>query len=223
MAKKKKVSQENELDQRIAASVSFMEKYQKQILYVGGGVLAVVIAVLLFHQFVWTPRNEAAREALFPAQELFEQGSYEAALNGNEQAVGLLEVASKYGRTKSGNLAHLYAGLCYANLGKTEEAITELEKFGDAGDQMISPAALAALGNCYAQQGETEKAAKTLEKAAKRADNNTLSPTFLIQAAQLYESLEKNDKALDCYKTVKAKYQQSVESTNIDKYIERLK
>lgn len=62
-----------------------------------------------------------------------------------------------------------------------------------------------------------------LVKAAKKADNNTLSPIYLIQAGQIYESLNQNDKALDCYNQIKTKYQQSMQYNEVDKYIERVK
>ena len=88
---------------------------------------------------------------------------------------------------------------------------------------MVSNAALGALGNCYAQLGQNDKAAATLLKAAKRADNNTLSPLFYQQAGQLYEAVGNKDKAMDCYKTIKSDYPQSMQAQDIDKYIERLK
>ena len=222
MAKKKKNVQTNELDQSIAASVSFFEKHQKPILYCGGTILAIVIAALLIHQFVITPRNQHAREAIYHAEQQFQNGNYEAALNGNEEGMGFLEVADKYGWTKVANLAHLYAGLCYERLGQYEEAVAQLEDFSGKGDAMISPAAIGALGNCYAPLGDMAKAAETLLSAAKKADNSSLSPTFLMHAGQLFESLEQNDKALECYQTIKKKYQQSLEYTNVDKYIEAL-
>lgn len=222
MANNKKQNQATELEQSIAASVSFFEKNRKPILYGGGAILAVIIAALLIHQFIITPRNEKAREALFPSEQLFQSGQFEAALNGNEQGIGFLAVADKYGCTKAANLAHLYAGLCYERLGQYEDAVKQLEKFSGKGDEMITPAALGALGNCYAQLGQNEKAAQTLLKAAKEADNNTLSPTFLLQAGQIFESLEQPAKALDCYKQIKQKYQHSMEYSNIDKYIEKL-
>ena len=62
-----------------------------------------------------------------------------------------------------------------------------------------------------------------LVKAAKKADNNTLSPIYLIQAGQIYESMDQKDKALDCYTQIKNKYQQSMQYNEIDKYIERVK
>ena len=222
MAKSKKQNQATEFDQSIAASVSFFEKNQKKILYCVGTCLAIIIAALLIHQFYITPRNQRAKEAIFQAEQQFQNANYEKALEGDETGLGFLAVADQFGNTKVGNLAHLYAGLCYEKLGRYEEAVAQLKDFSGAGDEMISPAALGALGNCYAQLGDNEKAAETLLKAAKKANNKTLSPTFLIQAGQLFEALDKQDRALECYKQVKEKYQQSYEYNNIDKYIERL-
>ena len=62
----------------------------------------------------------------------------------------------------------------------------------------------------------------TILNAAKKADNNTLSPMYLLQAGQIYESLGQNDKALECYQQIKSKYQQSMQYGEIDKYLERL-
>ena len=144
---------------------------------------------------------------------------------------GFVKIASDYSGTDAANLADLYAGLCYANLGKWTEAVTYLEKFSTKNDAMISPAAVAALGNAYANTGNIDKAISTLKKAADMADskaaddtNNSLSPTFLIQAAQLLEKTNKNDEALKIYQDIKKKYvnAQVVQSSEIDKYIERV-
>ena len=142
-----------------------------------------------------------------------------------------MKIASDYSGTDAANLADLYAGLCYANLGKWAEAVTYLEQFSSKGDAMISPSAMAALGNAYANTGNVDKAISTLKKAADMADskaedgtNNSLAPTFLVQAAQLLESQKKNDEALKIYQDVKKKYvnAQVVQSSEIDKYIERV-
>ena len=60
------------------------------------------------------------------------------------------------------------------------------------------------------------------EKAAEEADNNSLSPTFLIQAGEILESQGKNDEALKLYQTVKEKYFNSIQYQTIDAYIERV-
>ena len=220
----KKKAEVNEFDETIAASKSFFEKYEKQIIYGGSTILAIVIAVLLIHQFYITPRNNRGNESLFRAEQLFQEGNFEKALNGDETtgALGFLAVADKFGSTKAGNLARLYAGMCYAHTGKYQEAVDMLQKFDGCGDEMVSPAVLGTLGNCFAQLGQNEKAVETLVNAAKKADNNTLSPQFLLQAGQIYESLGQADKALDCYKQIKENYQQSYIYAEVDKYIERL-
>jgi len=87
---------------------------------------------------------------------------------------------------------------------------------------MVSPAAEGALGNAYAHLKKLDEAVKHLKNAAKRADNNSLSPTFLIQAGEILESQGKKDEALKCYQTIKEKYFNSYGFSRIDEYIERV-
>ena len=124
--------------------------------------------------------------------------------------------------TYAGNLANLYAGLCYANLGKWNEAAQYIEKFDSKGDMMISPAAEGALGNVYAHLNQLDKAVSHLKNAAEKADNNSLSPSFLIQAGEILESQGKAEEALKLYQQVKTKYFNSMQYQSIDKYIERV-
>ena len=65
--------------------------------------------------------------------------------------------------------------------------------------------------------------AATLIKAAELADNNTLSPQFLIQAGEILESQGKKDEALKLYEQIKAKYADWQRYNTIDNYIERVK
>jgi len=224
MSKTKKTVEVNEFDQTIAASKSFYEKNKKFIVYGGGGLLAIIIVALLVNQFYINPRNEKANTCLAQAERLFAAGNYEQALTGDSLGtMGFLAVADEFCCTKAANLAQMYAGICYAQTGKYEEAKQMLEKFSDCGDALVSPAALGALGNCYAQLEQNDKAVSTLLKAARKADNNLLSPIFLIQAGQIYESMDQKEKAMDCYQELKDKYKQCPQFTEVDKYIERLK
>ena len=224
MAKNKKNNYEvNEFDEALVASKSFYEKNKKAIVYGGSALLAIIIAALLLHQFYIVPRSNKADESMFAAQEYFMNGDFEKALNGDGQNLGFLAIADEYGCTKAANLAHLYAGLCLYQTEKYQEAIDQLEDYSSCGDDMVSPSVIGTIGNCYAELGQNEKAVEMLLKAAKKADNNTLSPIYLIQAGQIYESLNQNDKALDCYTQIKTKYQQSMQYNEIDKYIERVK
>jgi tetratricopeptide (TPR) repeat protein len=68
-----------------------------------------------------------------------------------------------------------------------------------------------------------DKAVEHRKKAAKMADNNTLSPIYLIKAGEILESQGKKAEALELYKQVKEKYVNSMQYQTIDKYIERAK
>lgn len=209
----------------------FFLKFKKQIITGVVVILLVVAGAILYNVFVAGPREDKASTAIAKGEQYFNEEQFDKALNGDGAGyVGFVKIASDYSSTDAGNLAKLYAGLSFYNLGKYTEAVTYLEKFSTKGDAMVSPTATAALANAYAQTGNVDKAINTLKKAADMADskaedvNNSISPTFLLQAGKLLESQKKNDEALKIYQDIKKKYVNSslVQSSEIDKYIERV-
>ena len=210
------------VEETLNKSEAFFLKYKKAIIYGVLAVIVVIAGVIVYKQYVSAPREDKASTALAKGQEYFQQDLYEKALNGDGAGyAGFVKVASDYSSTEAGNLANLYAGLCYAGLGKWNEAAKYLEEFDTQDDQMISPAAEGALGNAYAHLNQLDKAVTHLKNAAKNADNNSLSPTFLIQAGEILESQGKAAEALELYKEIKEKYVYSMQYQTIDKYIER--
>ena len=204
-------------EQQVTKTEAFFEKYQKAIVGALVAVIVIVVCAILANNYYFEPRANEASTELAKSQELFNQQQFDKALEGFQK------VASDYSSTDAGNLAQLYIGICQANLGKWQEAVNALESFSGQGDQMISPAAEGALGNAYANLKQMDKAVEHLKKAAKLADNNSLSPTFLIQAGEILESQGKKDEALKLYQEVKEKYFQSMQYQSIDKYSERCK
>ena len=222
MAEKKKNVSAPAMEETLNKHEALILKYKNAIIGAIVALVVIVAGVSLYKNYVSGPAEAKASTALGKAQQLFMEQKYEQALNGDSTGVaGLLSIASEYSSTDAGNLANLYAGLCYANLEKWQEAAQFIEKFDGADDQMISPAAMGALGNVYAHLDQLDKAVSTLVKAAEKADNNSLSPTFLIQAGEILESQNKKDEALKLYQTVKDKYFNSMQYQNIDAYIER--
>ena len=210
------------VEETLNKSEAFFLKYKKAIIYGVLAVIVVIAGVIVYKQYVSAPREDKASTALAKGQEYLQQDLYEKALNGDGAGyAGFVKVASDYSSTEAGNLANLYAGLCYAGLGKWNEAAKYLEEFDTKDDQMISPAAEGALGNAYAHLNQLDKAVSHLKNAAKNADNNSLSPTFLIQAGEILESQGKAAEALELYKEIKEKYVYSMQYQTIDKYIER--
>ena len=204
-----------EVQEQVNKAEAFFEKYKKAIIICVVALILIVVGAILFNNYYLEPREDEASTELAKSQELFAQDQFDKAL------AGFQKVANEYGSTEAGNLAQLYIGLCQANLGKWQEAVNALESFSGKGDAMISPAAEGALGNAYANLNQLDKAVEHLKKAAKMADNNSLSPTFLIQAGEILESQGKKDEALKLYQEVKEKYFNSMQYQTIDAYIER--
>lgn len=215
-------------------------KYKKQLGIAVAVIIVAVVGVLCYQMFISEPRENEASTKLAQAQSNFDQtmvaafddmskGNYEKALNGEKgKTLGFIQIIDQYSGTKAGNLAKLYAGLCYAQLGKNKEAQQYLEDFDTKDDAFVSPAALGVLGDVYANQKNLDKAVETFKKAAKNADaaleighNDDLSPVFLVKAGRILESQNKQNDALELYKEIKTKYLSSPLQGEIDKYIER--
>ena len=226
-----KTEQVLEATENINNREAFFMKYKKAILIAVAAIIVVIAGVFLYISQICGPREEKASTALSKGQTYFNNEMFEQAVNGDGAGfVGFAKLADEYSGTKAGNLANLYAGLCYANLGKWAEAQKSLDAFSTEGDQMISPASQAALGDAYAHLNQLDKAVDAFKKAADMADskaeddaNNSLSPIFLIKAGEVLESQGKKDEALKIYQDIKKKYVNSmlVQSAEIDKYIER--
>ncbi|MCI6861817.1 MAG: tetratricopeptide repeat protein [Prevotella sp.] len=214
-------------EQTLNNQEQFFLKYRKQILIAVAAILLIIAGCLAYKTFVAEPRENKASTAMAKAQEMFAERDFQKALNGDKTNEGFLSVIENYGGTDAANLAKGYAGLCYAQMGKWQEAVKYLEDFSPKSDAIISPAIVAALGNAYANTGKVDEAISTLKEAASMADsrsesvNNTTSPTYLLQAARLLESQKKTGEALKIYKEIKEKYVNSAAAQDIDKYIER--
>lgn len=218
-----KTTHGHDMDQHIKSSEALIDKYKKPVM---AGLAVVVVAVagfFLYKSFILEPKNQKANEALFKGEQYFAMNDYDKALKGDSTGYkGFIYIAEEYSSTKAGNLARLYAGMSYAQSGNYQEAVKYLESYDECDDEMITPAAVGVLGNCYAQLNQLDKATETLLKAAEMADNTTLSPMYLQQAGEIFESQGNTDKALNCYKEIKNKYPQSMQAVEVDKYIERL-
>ena len=226
MANKKSKVQAQQANNNVGEAVSrteeYIEKNKKTLSIIAIAIIVVIVGIWALNHFYFQPRQEKALAALSAGEKLFEAGDFDCALDGdNNEFEGFDAIIKEFKGTKAANLAKAYAGIAKAQLGQYAEAIPYLQKFKGK-DSMIAPSVLAALGNCYAQTEDYAKAAATLLKAAKKADNNVLSGSYLLQAGQLFEQLGNKSEALKAYKTIKEKYYQSTQASDIDKYIERV-
>jgi hypothetical protein len=223
MANQKDHKEHLNVEDALTQSEAFIIKNKNLLIGIVAAIIIVVAGVLMYKNLYAEPREAKAQGALVAAQSYFETDAFEQALNGDSiSSEGFLEIADQYSGTKAANLAHGYAGICYMRLGKYDEAVIEMDKFNGS-DFMVGPAILGAIGNCYAELNQLEKAVSYLIKAADKADNNSLSPVYLIQAGDILVKQGKYDDAINAYTKIKDKYFQSYQAQGIDRYIERAK
>lgn len=224
MAKNDK-NQDRELENvenALSTSEAFIEKYKKEISYVLGAIVLIAIIVLAFKSWYVAPKEAEAQEKIAICQEVFAKDSFQLALNGDgEEILGFEAIAKDYKFTKTAQLASLYAGICYFQLGDYENAVEWLKDF-DLNSVNISPATIGLIGDCYVEMKEYEKAAKYFEKASKE-DNELTAPFYLKKLGIVYEELGKYDDAIEVYTVIKKDYFKSMQAADIDKYIERVK
>jgi tetratricopeptide (TPR) repeat protein len=224
-------STEQNVGEIFSKSEQFIEKYQKQIIVGVSAIILLVVVILGVRHAYLIPKEREAENAMFKGEDLFAQNQYKLALEGDSASyIGFEAIIDQYGFTKSANLAKAYAGVCYYKLGDLENALKYLNDF-DANDRMIAPAIVGLIGDCYIDQAyavqdnvDEEKVKQGIDyfnKAAEKADNELLSPIFLKKAGLAYESLGNYKKAVETYTLIKDKYSNSLEGSNVEKYIDR--
>jgi len=166
--------------------------------------------------------EQNAQDQVFMAQKYFEMDSLSRALHGDGNALGFIDIIDDYGRTKTGNLAKYYAGICYLKMGNYEEAIDYL-KSHDPVDQLIGPMALGAIGDAYMELNEPDNAVSYYLDAANEVDNDFTAPMYLYRAGMTYEMLGEYENAYDTYNRIYMEYFRSNEGRNIERNIARMK
>lgn len=206
------------VEEAFSKTEQFIEKYQTHILVAIGVIVILVLAFFGFRRFYMEPREKEAQSQMFMAEKYFEQDSLRKALNGDGQYLGFISIIDDYGMTKSANLSHYYAGICYLKLGEFENAIEHLDSFS-SDDELVGPMAKGAMGDAYMELKQPEKAAGLYRKAAEMRSNEFTSPMFLLKAGMAYEELGDFSKALEMYKKIRKDYPRSFEGREIDRNI----
>lgn len=222
MAKKKEefVKQDEQLqevNEALTGAGKWIEDNANLISWIVCGIAVIVMAIIAVDQYVIKPKAHEASNENAKAAAYFMAGDFEKALKGDEaECIGFEAIAEEY-HNQQGELAALYAGICYFEKGEYEEAAKYLNKFS-ADDLNIDPAASQLLGDAYVELGEYGKAAKAFEAAAK-SGNEIIAPMSLKKAGIVYLHEGNKAKALKAFKAIKADYPQSAEAQDIDKYI----
>lgn len=225
MSKKKSEAHETgfeSVEMALSRTEQYIEENKKSLSIIVGVIVLVVGGYLLYNKLILQPKEVEARSQIFRAEQYFEKDSFLLALEGDGDALGLIDIIDEYGITNTANLAYYYAGISYLRIGEYENAIEHLKKF-DSNDKLVSVVALGAIGDAYVELDDYAEAVSFFEKASNKNPNDFTSAIYLKKAGLTYEAMENYKKALDCYEKIKLDYPNSDEARDIDKFIEAVK
>jgi predicted negative regulator of RcsB-dependent stress response len=214
--------QDTEQQELIRNAQGFWEKNNKMILIITSAVILIAGGYLGYKYLFQLPNEEKAQEEIYKAEENFRKDSIALALNGNVNTPGFLKVIKKYGGTKTGNLAKLYAGECYLHLGDYANAVKYLNDFSANGAKQVEAKVEGLLGDAYSEQKKNEEAISHYKKAGTMYEKDqALSSEYLFRAALLLELGGKTKDAAELYQTIKEKYPRTEKGFVAEKYLAR--
>jgi tetratricopeptide (TPR) repeat protein len=223
MSEKEKVHSTDAESAAIDIAKGFWANNSKKIVYAVAAILVLAGSVWGYDYFIATPKEQKAQEEIFRAEANFRKDSLALALNGNATSAGFLKIITKYKGTATANLAQLYAGECFLQLGDFKNATKHLEAF-DANDaKQIEAKAEGLLGDAYSELKENDKAISHYKKAGQLFPEDAfLSSEYLFRAGLLLELSGKTKEAISVYKELKEKFPRTEKGFSIDKYLARL-
>lgn len=217
---KKQKSQEFDLQDSVDRAQDFYGKNKNIILFALAAIVLIIGGTIGYKRFFKEPNEKKAQESIFAAQNYLAVDSFKLALNGDGNTYGFLQVIEKYGSTKAGNLAKYSAGICYVKLGEYQKGIDQLKAFS-SDDLVLQPLANGLIGDAYMELNKATDAVSYYKKAG-AADNELISPIYLLRAGLALEKANKPQEAIAIYQEIRKKYPQTNEGREMDKYLARL-
>ena len=199
----------------------FWERNNKSIIIALSAVIVLIGGYFGYKYLYKLPEEKKGVEAIAQAQQYFASDYLQ--LNGDGRNAGFLKVISKYGGTPSGNLAKLYAGETYLQLGDYNNALKYLKDFDANGSVQTQALVYGLMGDALSELKKNDEALENYKKAGTTFEQNqALSSEYLFRAASLYEVMGKNKEAIELFQQLKDKFPRTERGFTAEKYLGKL-
>ena len=226
LTKKKKLSRKEIKEDKLVTTYykayGFFEENRSRVL-MGGGILAVIIALVYFYINNRLEDNRIAGTQLARIMQIYDQGSYLEAIEGRAgtNVVGLKKIVEDYGGSENGEFAKIYLANSYSFLGRNEEALQYYEDYS-GGNKVFKATALAGQAGIYESKNDFEKAADLYLKASRVSSDNVLNPEYMLKAGINFMHAGNNEEAKDLFEEIKQDYNTSTAFREVDKYLAQI-
>lgn len=212
---------EQTLEEGIVRGEEFLVKHGKKLLGIVAAVFVVVGGWMAYKNLYLAKRGEKAGAMMYVAQQNMAAGMWDAALNGDGNNAGFIEVAGKYGNTAQGNIAKHCAGVCYLKLGQFDEALDYLGRYravGGVPGAIVDAQNLGLQGDIFVEKGDYEKAVELFSKAVKGGDSFT-APLYLKKMGLALVAAGRAPEAVEAYQRILDEFPASTEAQLAEKLI----
>lgn len=207
----------------------------QKLLWIACGVTAAVLLAVFGWRFYSERQTTKAAAAFAEARKVFDariravgepeapgEITYVAESNKYKDAAEKFAgVAQSYPRTRPGQLARYYAGVCYALLGQNDDAQKWLREAESSSAEDIAALARFQLAGVLAKSGKGEEAAQLYNQLIEKPSILVPKPVVMLALAEYY-SKDKPQEATKLYNQVKQDYPNTPAADEAQKRLELL-
>ena len=225
MAKRNKQNNDETLVDVVEVKEHAQDYFEKNKSLVMGILTVIILLVggfIVYKYLIQMPKENQAKMAIFKAEQQFQRDSFALALeNPGGGYEGFLDIIDNYSGTETANIASLYAGISYMNVGRFNDAISYLENYN--ADGSYGPILKNGnLGDAYSELQDFDKALSYYKKAATASEDALLTPYYLYKLGLLSKRMGDSAAANAAFKRIKDEYPDSEQGTKVRKLIATL-
>jgi len=182
----------------------------KRKVFIGVGIVAVLIIATFFYINHRKKVNEDAEIKLTAAMTLYDQGRYQEAIDGDSShtITGFKEIVNDYGSSENGQTARFFLADCQYNLKDFDDALKNFEDYS-GGKDILKASAYAGIASIYEVKNDLKKAADYYEKASKVNKDLSFNQEYIFDALRCYSHSGDKDDAKRLFGTLKKDYPKS--------------
>lgn len=218
---RRKELRQNKIVELYARALLLWDEHRSAVLGAFGVLVAAILAIpgYMYYQ---QQQQQRANELLGQILPVYEQGRFQQALDGTNDARGLKEIADDFGGTNAGNLATYYAAHSYFQTEQYDQALTYFNRF-EKDQDFLGASAYAAQAAIYETRNDYQRAAQKYEQAASHFESDLTTPRYLLRAGRAYEEAGNYDDAAAAYRKVTNEYPDAQQAQDAEIYLARVR